>query len=474
MKRIKIFDDNFEKLINLYSDTLEDYSNIILENIRNHKIVFSWSGGIKYITITQKVNGRYCKRYYAYKKTKKRGEQIIEVVRKVEGFKHVLVNYNTYRNYYAGYVINFNYMSKKWDALDTFGPSEIYDITNYEELIANDKEIKYCGYTNKSDLEFIEYITYFRHFPKIEILSKLNIDYIVRYYYLLNLNGKTMSEILKLPNEWVDQVLKRNVSYLNAKKYHKINIVPGNKNQIRTYEWFYYNFTKMVNLFKPIKSINKIIKVYNYIQNQKLLANETEYNIIQTYRDYLNTAQFLEKDLTDNYWLFPKKLHEQENELLEERQIKEELFNEEKRKKIIKDNALLNRKIKSVAKKVAVNLQSKEVTVLVAKDMETIMTLGDKLNICVGRLNMDYMENMSNKKNLILFAYDNKDNNVLECIEYDWKENKIIQSRGKNNSDSNKHKFITQLLNNFTDKMKNYTGINLFQKNCNIDFTMVL
>lgn len=157
------------------------------------------------------------------------------------------------------------------------------------------------------------------------------------------------------------------------------------------------------------------------IRNKKRITDPV------TFFDYLELLCFFRKDVRSPKYLFPKNLKKEHDRLVaKKREIERKQEIEEKKRKAMKHEELY-KELKGHF--FGLEFKENDFVVKVMDSVQQFVDEGDLLKHCV------YVnEYFKRKDSLILSA--RKQDEVLETIELDLKEMKVIQSRGKYNQPS--------------------------------------
>jgi hypothetical protein len=309
------------------------------------------------------------------------------------------------------------------------GPINISGVRQYCDLGIQYLPVEDIFKRGTSLLDIV--ILYKKYGYSYEKLAKWKLDHYIKCNGL-NLEGRTFPKVFKISPIYRDYLVSGQLILNDARMLNRMKAAPECIDYVK-----YIRSTqavKGISVFRFIKDENMLKKYYEYIKN-------LNYNEHFLYRDYLIACKKLKKNLNDCYWLMPKKLDLFHDKIMKELKTFQE---EEELKKV----ARLDIKIADIAAKHNINFKSPNLKITIANSASEIIKNGDKMSICVGRVGMPYVKNMANDCNLILFAY--KDQEPIECIEYNYKENRLIQVRGEHNKDSLYH---TEILQAFKERL---------------------
>lgn len=158
------------------------------------------------------------------------------------------------------------------------------------------------------------------------------------------------------------------------------------------------------------------------LKNYLLEQNES----IAYYRDYIKLAKYLNKDIHDNYWKYPKSLSEAHNKCAKEW---EEVCKVNEMLKMKKENEIICKKIVSLGKRLSkvLNTTIGDYEISVASSLDDIREQADTLSQCL--ITCKYYEKYANKKCILVFV--KKGNKRLATAEVFYeKDNPLGQFYG--------------------------------------------
>lgn len=338
----------------------------------------------------------------------------------------------------------------RYRQVDVLSYQPIYDYFVAPELLFKNKNLMYIKNlitTQRSNGTFmldenvLKKIHYLLTYPALERLAKAGFEYLVNnivsynlpFKRVLNLHGKTIQDILKLPAEILHNIDKKiNMNLLKIiQAVCKINKrVDVEKCQKLSNYW--YGNSKI----KPTQIISKTKltpgQILFYLQKQMKKYNEnirdihTAYTI---YGDYLNECIQLEYDLTDTIISKPKDLLEKHSETSRLVAMTKDTIEQKRLEKIAEKSKKFNEK-----RKKELVFEWQDLICIVPESPAEIIAEGRSLSHCVG----GYAERHASGKTTILFVREKKTPYVsrwtmeLDYISGQWS---IHQFHGYKNKD---------------------------------------
>ena len=245
---------------------------------------------------------------------------------------------------------------------------------------------------------------------RIERLTKMKLYNLALKANNFSCSG-TFETIFGVSKDYYQFMKKYNITYRQLKILQLLK--EKNINKIRYLETFIHYGDNIYDL----EEISKYISLNRFIKYSKM-----HHRNIQTYlyKDYLRFAKLLGFDLKNNRYAFPKNLKEQHDKLLEQYEIQGDKIMQE---------AIIKR-----GKELSVNkYKNDKFIILPALTLESLKDESKQQNNCV----RSYAEKYAVCDCDIYFMRDIKEpNKSLVTIEV--KNNKVVQSRIKNDDDPNK------------------------------------
>lgn len=366
------------------------------------------SGYAEYYSLIQKWRGKIIERVFAVRLFRNK-PQYQEVIRRIEGNGLILVK-NMYDTYYCGYNVVWDnskpspycwneYYRDKW----FYTSIKFYNVRTkhlftLEDLIKLDDTLKYC---NWCDEPIIEYITMYRKYPEIEILSKLGYERLRYNTQVLN-KLKDKKFVKFLWKQSIEEIDIKNVTGQIVLKAYKNNLSISEVNRMDAIE---HEFRR--NKFKKDYPMLDIFKTRNYlIRNNISLSN---------YIDLLKALTYFHLDLTDTKNSYPKDFKYWHDFYTQQMTADQ--------------NKLIDIKIVEQANKYKKLLKpiSNDIKMMFPKCTYDFIKEGEELHHCVGR--MGYNTKMAKGESLIIFVRKEEDK-PLYTMEYDPKGKRINQFYG--------------------------------------------
>ena len=380
--------DKCPKCHNTYLIKQSNYSFHIFEDV----LVFLDRLEDKWIIRLFEIFTRYTKNEIYHSKPAEYGRIIIN-----EETKNVMefANDRAVNNMWGELVINHTKKGKKWRrydqyyrSLNTYG--KVYD-KNLEELFKN-TELKYSQLwkiAKENDELDIKYHL-LNNFYSTELLAKMGLYKLAVCSGNFN-KGKSFKERFGVDKSYYEFMKKNNIdnNELNILKVYK---KPNIEN------------IKILSKFNSsdLEKVKKYVSIEKFVEYSKKKRNFD----IQMYIDYLGFLENLKIDIKNKKYLFPENLKKEHDEY--SKQI------------LIKNNAKINRKINTYS--------NTKYIIMPAKSFISLEDESTQQNNCI----RNYAEKYANGKSDIYFMREiNTPNKSLVTIEV--KENKIVQSRTKDN-----------------------------------------
>ena len=369
-----------------------------------------------FVSLVQLWRGKIIERVFAVRLNRKCKPEYQEVIRRVEG-NSLISDRNMYITMMAGtkvvwedsrpsvWCFNKEKYFNEWfiDGNNIFNVwIKEYLFTN-EDLTKLDPSLKYC-FWNKQRI--IDYVTIYRKYPELEMLSKLGLNRVM----------------------YNTAVLKK----LKDKNFKKFICMYGGdynttgKDLLCAYK---HNF-KPDDLYKHqqiMKRVSEVLKTYKDIDRDKLYKyfnryfelNKCHINV-QSYKDMLEAEQFLLLDLTLDKNAFPHDFQKWHDHYT-------------KQMRIAKSESIDKRISKRAVRYKKLEMEIEGIKLILPHSTEEFINEGEKLHHCVGR--MEYNKKMADGKSLILFVRKIEDiTKPYVTMEYDPKTKKIKQMYGDHDS----------------------------------------
>lgn len=370
-----------------------------------------------YVDTLQLWKGKLLQRTFAFEHDTRNHKELViqEVCRRLEGETSVLLcqieNYSmSGRKPY--YTDDGKWITKKSKASKTYYSWYSSSAKNWWfydwEFYNKDQWIKelnipYCGYDSENysyKLPFIQYVSLYRKYPKIELLAKAGLGHLISGARYLNFSGKTFEQIFKIPKFWQ--------SHLNDLDIKDILLI-RRRNPVDIEE---LNFLRENNQHKYIQKY-MCSKMMDYIKNYNQCIGFPKYE----YDDYLKFAEKLGMDMNDYKVLCPSEgvhsAHDKAEDKLE----------------VIQSESL-NKSIKEVATKLnKYKYSNNDYMIVVPASSVDFIQESRQLKHCVRQ----YAERVAKGETTIFFVRKNSEpDKSLYTIEF--KNKQVTQFRGKGNS----------------------------------------
>ena len=377
---------------------------------------------VSYLEYDNKIK-EFIRHVYAFRTTKEKGFECMEVFREYESGKKLSKNiyyvdygcgrgmhviWKTKKSYYYGtYEKVKNFKDDEFYNIGMF--SSKYEVTTFEEIISYDPSLKYSKWNNNVDS--LCFIRQYRKYPIIEMLMSLEL-----YHLVFNEKCVKFMQENKSFCKWIFA----NQKFIRECRVAFNTLCIAYKRNLMIDDYYYDIEEKKEigkqlslklgkNLYQKVKKLDcDLNKVYDYSQKVGV------YN----YFDYLTACTYFKLNLNDTKVLFPHNFTYWHDYYINQMQISK--------------NADIDKKISKVAKKYSYLLQDvNDLTLLFPKCTNDFIDEGKALNHCVGK--MSYNTKMAEGKSLIIFIrhIDTPEKSFI-TMEYDPKTKKILQLYGEN------------------------------------------
>ena len=332
--------------------------------------------------------------------------------------------------YIAGYSVGWHeqgiskdpdwYESKEWgwasdDSFDPYAP-----IVNRDYILQHFPEYKYSAVDRYTGIQAFKYLRLYEQYPQIEYLTKLGLHNIAMSTQILRLCGKDKKfrkwlasnrQDIVLSDYYVSSIIK---AYKTGKPIYEINSFA--KRKIK-----FDHADKMDDVKALVK--NELGKFLDYIDKQG--------TNFYSYRDYLNACQYLGLDMNEEKNRYPHDFKRWHDIRIDECRSAKALKDEQERKEFYdKFAAVANKYLTLEYDKKSVYMS------IIAKNPSELITEGDALHHCVGR--MGYDQKFTREESLIFFIRTREQPNVpLVTVEYSLKNKKVLQCYGDHDSKPN-------------------------------------
>lgn len=379
-----------------------------------------------YLSILDKVNNTFVIRYYELKTVidamHKRHSSVVEFARE-------MVADNRYRELYInervskcqqhihiyhenGYYIN----DKKWRQY-TRGYSLIdYSIVfpNNIKKLLKDTEYKYsCIWDIAKHSTYIDLLRLLKEkeqMPIVEMLCKMKLYNLAQKTHEFK-NFGSFQKIFGISKDYYDFMKKHNITYTQLKILRLLK-----EKNIRKIHYL-ENYVSYVSNTTNLEEIAEYISLNRFIKYSKMCREKVDTYL---YSDYLRFAKLLGLDLKNNKYAFPKDLEIEHDKLSKQYKVQ--------------CNKLMKKAIIKRGKELSINkYQNNKFIIFPALTVESLKDESKQQNNCV----RTYAEKYAAGTCDIYFMRDiRKPKKSLVTIEV--KNNKVVQSRTKNNKSPNK------------------------------------
>ena len=317
-----------------------------------------------------------------------------------------------------------NYKSKRWRSYDrsySLIDNSIVFPNNLKSIFKN-TEYKYsqiwdiakeCRY-----IDIAELIKDKNNLDKIELLAKMKLYNLVSDYHSFNNEG-SFQKTFGVSKDFYPFMKQYNIT--NTQLQILKLLKEKNINKIRYLEKFADYWGRMYYL----EEVSKYIDLNRLIEYSKMHHGKIDKDL---YKDYLKFASFLDLDLKNKKYLFPKNLREEHDKL--EKQYE------------INTNKLVDKKIKKRAKVLLLNeYKNKEYIIIPAKSLKALNDESKQQNNCVRTYAEDYSLGTCD-----IYFMRKKSNPNKSLVTVEVRGNTVVQSRAKCNSSINnkEQKFLNK------------------------------
>lgn len=381
-----------------------------------------------YISILDRINNTFVIRYFELKTTidakHQQNSSVVEFAREMprdDYYRDIYVNDRVSKCQCYIYInhCNSNYFNiKKWRAY-----TRNYSLINYSIVFPNNikKILKNTVLEYSNIWELAKHSTYINLLElirnkddyainRIERLTKMKLYNLALKANNFSCSG-TFETIFGVSKDYYQFMKKYNITYSQLKILQLLK--EKNINKIRYLE----NFLNYGDSTYDLEEISRYISLNRFIKYSKL-----HHKNIKTYlyKDYLRFAKLLGFDLTNNKYAFPKNLKEEHDKLSKEYEVQE--------------NKILHTAIIRRGKELSVNkYKNDKFIILPALTLESLKDESKQQNNCV----RTYAEKYATCDCDIYFMRD-IENPKKSLVTIEVKDNKVVQSRIKNNQEPNK------------------------------------
>lgn len=276
--------------------------------------------------------------------------------------------------------------------------------------------------------DYVKFFALYSKYPSVEYLTKLGFGYFVeaklfdrKTFNCINWRGKRINQVLRLSTQEIKEVQRfaDRVNPLHLHLYQRSR-TDANRPALKEIVSLFNRNEDVTDRLEYILQYANLGQIINYIQKQLRRPGNKVYqsypSILIAWRDYLKDCKDLEYDLGNDFYLFPKDLHEAHQRTIKLLQMKADEILDQKIQKRVKE---LSRFC----------FEHEGLMIRPPKSAQELIREGKKLEHCVGR----YAENHAEGRTSILLirhlAAPDKPFYTMEI-----RDNYIVQTRGLRNA----------------------------------------
>lgn len=292
----------------------------------------------------------------------------------------------------------------------------------------NKTKYKYCGYQHFRGRCIITYLKLYEQYPQIEYLMKADLQHLAYRKMLLKKMKKDKAFckwILENKDEIKDKYYSSDILIRAYNQHKPLTYVQKYENKRKE---FMQSYT--CNELKAMLHKNEYEKFFNYLEQQG--------TSVSSYNDYLKACTFLQLDMNEDKNRYPHDFRYWHDVRIDEYHKAKAIEDKEKRQELYAQFAI-------VADKYSPLERNKEPYIaIIAKSPADLITEGDALDHCVGRMNYD--QKFAREETLIFFIRNRETPDTpLVTVEYSLKNHKVLQCYGY--QDSKPHEDILNFVN---------------------------
>ena len=379
-----------------------------------------------YLSILDKVNNTLVIRYFELKTVidamHKRHTSVVEFAREMVAdnrYRDVYVNERVskcqqYIHIYHenGYCIN----DKKWRQYTRYYSLIDYSIVfpnNIKEIL-KDTDYKYSCIWNiakhSTYIDLSQLLKEKKQIPIVEMLCKMKLYNLAQKANEFK-NFGSFQKIFGISKDYYEFMKNHNITFAQLKILRLLQ-----EKNIRKIHYL-ENYVSYGSDTSNLEEILEYISLNRFIKYSKMCRKKVDTNL---YTDYLRFAKLLGYDLKNNKYAFPKDLRKEHDKLYKQYKIQ--------------STKIICNSIKKRGKELSSNkYQNKNFIIFPALSMESLKDESKQQNNCVRTYADKYATGVCD----IYFMRDvNQPKKSLVTIEV--KNNRVVQSRIKNNADPNK------------------------------------
>ena len=378
-----------------------------------------------YLSILDKANDTFIVRYFELKTTidalHEHHSSVVEFAREIPNnnwHRDVFVNervskcqgcihiYHGDSNYF--YPVKWREYTRNYSLIDY----SIVFPSNIKKLLKNTiyqysciwDIAKHCTY-----IDLPKFISNKHDIGKTELLAKMKL-----YNLALRAdefrNKGSFQEIFGVPKDYYPFMKKNNITYLQLKLLRLLK-----EKDIKKIKYLQH-FVSYGDSISNLEEISNYISLSRFIKYAKIHHKKVKTYL---YKDYLRFAKMLGLDLKNNKYAFPKNLKEEHDKL--EKQYE------------IQSKVLVQKAIKKRSQELSIyKYKNNKFIILPAPNLKALQDESKQQNNCV----RTYAEKYANGTCDIYFMRDIQ-NPKQSLVTVEVKNNKVVQSRIKNNNDPN-------------------------------------
>ncbi|MGG4456876.1 PcfJ domain-containing protein [Brevibacillus porteri] len=280
---------------------------------------------------------------------------------------------------------------------------------------------QYSTWESYKNWDMVEFFDLYAKYPCIEYLTKLGMKELVtaklggyQTHGAIHWRGSSLSSVLRLPKRAIKEVVAQKISSATLRLYQ---LSFKDKSNFSLKEIKDMNYNLHVSEVQKILKYTTFRKMHAYVQKQYQRKNANKryraaYQVLHTWRDYINDCVELEMDLRQDSILFPSDLHKAHQDTIAK--VKSQA------------DALLNEKIRRRAKSLEnYRFEANGFILRPAQDANEVIREGNALHHCVGSYARKYGNGRTN-----IFVIRKTSNPDDPFYTMEVKGNRIIQTYG--------------------------------------------
>lgn len=411
------------------------------------------SGKLKYLTdekdifLMQRIKDRLLIREYTARRNFRKDEQGWEIENSLYEKKRIFFNSDGEVEEAYKYEC-FKQRNMQWIKLNSaslywVGRGALY--SNNLNDILSDTKYKHSGlkclaeYEPGFEFNIGRFLEDYDDYMFIEYLIKNNLCKIARDFIngegrsacsryatrpgILNEDASTLGKLLRI-EKYDIKFLQENKANITGLEYLQDRRKKGQKPIPEHMEFIQTIFKDRLDEFNKFMKYAKPGKVIKYLKNNKRISLGSKKGYVELWKDYLQMAERLGYDLTNDFVMFPRYLKLRHDQCIEE--INAERARE-KVKALKKENIKVKKRYEGTLQKY--QMEYKDLIIVVPKAAEDIIKEGHDMHHCVG----GYVSSVAQGKTTILFIRK-KDKPSKSYYTMEVQNNEVKQCRGKYNA----------------------------------------